>query len=195
MSNGYRQAALRLHGMGESDRDWLLQRLDPAERTQLTALLAELRELGIRPDHGSAQALHATAARERLLASVPERSAMATALDVLSVANGAEMMAVLAAEPEHVVSAILSAYTWPWRDDFLAACAVEKRQRLSRLLRQESTIKPRAAAALVAILADRIAAMRMQGAIPPLQPAPLPGRFQTRRESKSLVQRIKQWLS
>ena len=47
---GARRAALALHALGKVDRDWLLQRLGPEQRASMTALLNELRSLGIPPD-------------------------------------------------------------------------------------------------------------------------------------------------
>lgn len=51
-SSGLRRAALALHALSAADRAWLLQRLSPAQREALNALLAELKELGIPPDQG-----------------------------------------------------------------------------------------------------------------------------------------------
>ncbi|MGM9485059.1 hypothetical protein ACS5PN_27970 [Roseateles sp. NT4] len=51
-SSGLRRAALALHALSAEDRAWLLQRLSPAQREALDALLVELKELGIPPDQG-----------------------------------------------------------------------------------------------------------------------------------------------
>jgi hypothetical protein len=49
-SAGLRRAALALHSLRPSDRDWLLQQLARAEQQVLGELLTELSGLGIPPD-------------------------------------------------------------------------------------------------------------------------------------------------
>ncbi len=45
-----RRAALTLHGLSATDRQWVLGQLRPVQRAELEALLAELVELGIPSD-------------------------------------------------------------------------------------------------------------------------------------------------
>lgn len=49
-SAGWRRAALALHALGSSDRDWLLMQLSQSEQRVLRELLSELSGLGISPD-------------------------------------------------------------------------------------------------------------------------------------------------
>jgi hypothetical protein len=47
MEGGYRKAALRLYGLAETDRQWLLSQLDESRREKITALLSELEAMGL----------------------------------------------------------------------------------------------------------------------------------------------------
>lgn len=46
-----RLAALTLHALAEQDREWVLSQLEPGDREAVNALVRDLVELGIPPDH------------------------------------------------------------------------------------------------------------------------------------------------
>lgn len=163
MSDGYRKAALKLHGMSDADRGWMLQRLPQDERARLNALLRELRDLGIKPDQRVSDGVAAEEARQTFLSAIPEHSEVASALDILCAANPGEISAVLSAEPENMVAAVLAVYPWTWRVRFLADCGAEKRQRLNRALMHSPQLKPRLRGELIKLLSDKVASLRNQG--------------------------------
>lgn len=92
--DGYRRAALTLHGLGEADRGWLLAQLPPADRARLTGLLEELRGLGMPADPA-------------LLSGLAERGPQPAAAR-LRAAPAKRMQAILAAEPARLAAAVLA---------------------------------------------------------------------------------------
>ncbi|WP_374351382.1 hypothetical protein [Chitinimonas sp.] len=131
------QAALLLHGLAPSDRDWLLNQLDPAMQAELNAHLQELQALGIPAD----PALIDAALKQ---ADAGARHS----------ATAARMQALLAEEPLWLVAQILALPGCTWRDAYLAAQSLERRQ---RLLRHTATpAGPALTRALQAALAQRL---------------------------------------
>lgn len=168
MTDGYRKAALKLHGMNAADQGWMLQRLPEIERTRLQVLLRELRELGIKPDRHASDNVAADEARQRLLATVTESEATARALDSLIAASIGEISVLLAAEPGDIVAVVLSIYPWPWRARYLAECGVEKRQRIHRALQQATVPTPRVRSELIKLLGHRLDGVRHQQILLPV---------------------------
>jgi len=162
MTEGYRKAALKLHSLSAPDRAWMLRRLPAHERTTLSGLLRELKELGIKSDHRMADDISHDDVRKTLLQADSVVPGLAEALDATCAAHPAEISALLASEPDNLAATILSAYPWPWRARLLADYGVEKRQRMSRALQLAPQLKPRLRAELVKILADRLVSQRIE---------------------------------
>ncbi|MES2538660.1 MAG: hypothetical protein V4632_22610 [Pseudomonadota bacterium] len=160
MTEGYRKAALRLHGLSSADRDWMLQRLDTQEQARLGDLLRELRELGIQAEHCVPDEIEA---RPNVANADEELAGVADALALMRAASVPEITALLSAEPDHVAAAVLAVYPWPWRPRLLAAYGVEMRQRLARVLQSAPTLAPRVRTELIQLLAERLALLRQQG--------------------------------
>lgn len=162
MTEGYRKAALKLHGLSAPDRAWMLQRLPAHERATLSDLLRELKELGIKSDHRMADDISHDDVRQTLLQAGSAVAGLADALDAMCAARPAEVSAMLSSEPDTMTATVLSVYPWPWRASLLADYGVEKRQRVSRALQQAAQLKPRVRAELVTVLADRLAVQRTE---------------------------------
>jgi hypothetical protein len=159
MTEGYRKAALRLHAVSSTDRDWMLQRLVPQEQARLGDLLRELRELGIQAEHCAPDEVEA---RSNASNADEELAGVADALALMRSATLPEIVALLSAEPEHVAAAVLAVYPWPWRPRLLAEYGVEMRQRLKRALQSAPRLAPRVRAELIRLLAERLAVLRQQ---------------------------------
>lgn len=100
--SGERHAALALHGMAATDRDWMLQHVGTERRAVLERLLAELRELGV-PQPLS-------------LVEKPEaRAPEAPAREVLKRLSGEQLHVLLRDEPDGLVADVLEALG-PFRD-------------------------------------------------------------------------------
>lgn len=134
----WHQSALLLHAMADSDRHWLLQRLDQTERQRLQTLLDELTALGIPSDEkilkqsldcaggGNSDAARHDTALRRLLLAAPESLAM-----------------LLKAEPDGLIARLLPVHDWPWRDELLARLGSVRaqgiREQMERSLRQNNS--------------------------------------------------------
>ena len=106
-----RQAALLMHALSPSDRDWVLQRLGAAEGEQMRELLAELESLGIPED---------TALVDAALDSpsaAPSRSMPDDDETLLMQADATVLAQVLRAESTSFVRKLLAAGDWPWADE------------------------------------------------------------------------------
>jgi hypothetical protein len=90
VSAGRRRAALTLHALAASDREWLLEQLPASDSSALRGLLAELQELGIPAD---AEVI---------------RSALAEAAPAVDRANAQALAQVLAREAESFRGVLLS---------------------------------------------------------------------------------------
>jgi hypothetical protein len=194
MTDGYRKAALRLHGMAAADRGWMLQRLQPHERARLEELLRELQELGIKPGHRVSEELSADEAGQALLAECREPGAVARAMDAMRAARPAEISVLLAVEADHVAAALLSAYPWPWRAAVLEEYGVEKRQRMSRALMQAPRLGAKPRGELIRIAAERLAVLRGEGIPFPDNLGPSTGKGGSATRGRSFWQGIRRWL-
>ncbi len=94
-----RQAALTLHALPQSDRNWLLDALEPEDREQLNQLLEELRTLGIPGDSG----LVAELAKAEVPAASPRDW-----LGALDAVGASALATVLRPQPVEFARAVLS---------------------------------------------------------------------------------------
>jgi hypothetical protein len=109
-----RQAALLAHGLPREDRDWLLGRLEPAQRGVLAGLLRELQTLSIPPDHDLLEQVLRDYRPAPLLPA-------ADRLEQLDSAGVARLVSLLRAEPPSVAARLLRLRNWPWRSEVAAA--------------------------------------------------------------------------
>ena len=102
-----RQAALALHAMGDTDREWMLAQLAASQRAILAPLLAELHALGIPRQADLLRRL-----------AMPERT---NPVDAASVARA------LSHEPRRLVAHLLQ-HDWVGRAALQEALGVERRE-------------------------------------------------------------------
>jgi hypothetical protein len=121
--NAARRVALILHALAPSDREWLLDRMAPARRETLRALLDELAELGIAGDSRLVRELVADTTSEL------EQDPIA----VIAGASAAAAVEALASESAALIEWILSLHVWPWRDALLGALGRAKREHIESL--------------------------------------------------------------
>lgn len=146
-----RKAALLLHTLPRGDRDWMLARLTPPERSTLAPLLSELETLGFPADRA-------------LLEDVLESEASGPV--PLESADPGELAAILRDEPAGVVARLLALAEWPWREAVLEALGSAKRREIEGLLARArasgfdaSTVAPAASLLreqLVAVVSARL---------------------------------------
>lgn len=108
--NSIHAYALRLHALGESDRNWILAGLDPDVRERLTTLLEELQTMGWQADEDLSGVV-VSAGEERAEALSPDEA-------VLDRADPAWVAAQLANEPRAVLDCLMRVRSWRWATAF-----------------------------------------------------------------------------
>ena len=136
---GLRHAVLRWYGLCASDRNWLLDQLDPPGRQRVIALWRELDELDLAPRR--AHAAPKPVCPDRL----PPRPDVAV------------LCAVLAAEPPLLIARLLAARAWPWRQDLLARLDPAQRTAVAGCVLPLTSMPVALALALEKALAGRYA--------------------------------------
>jgi len=166
MSDGYRRAALALHGLARADRRWLLAQLDPGQRSRLDGLLAELTRLGARFDADDLAALTGeTGSADGSPAASPSEPAQPRPVaDALASAPLPALTALLADEPDGVLAALLVDASEAGRERLREAAGDERCRRAAALRREAASLGEASRAALRTALLDRLAAAVPGGA-------------------------------
>jgi hypothetical protein len=111
--SGMRSAALMLHGLAPSDRDWMLQQIPSAERRSLEELLRELRALDIAAEPRTvAQAIGEHRTRQQGASNVSDH-------DSLRAAAPTAICMLLQREPVGLIDRVMTLDAWPWRSSTL----------------------------------------------------------------------------
>ena len=121
-----RKAALTLHALTDGDRTWLLDRLEPAQRQSLEALLCELANLGIPPDARLLQ---------RAVAAANDGNEAPPARATLDTLAPEDVQALLRGEPAGLVARVLAVQAWTWSEGFLRALDASERRRVGEAAR------------------------------------------------------------
>ncbi|MCX7274070.1 MAG: hypothetical protein NTV19_13000 [Burkholderiales bacterium] len=189
MSAADRRAALELHPLGRTDRQWVLGQLAAGERARIEPLLAELDAMNIRfepsaPDSTLAS-LAGFAAGGAAGAPTGEPAAR------IAAAGPAEMLRVLAGEPAWLVSAALASGNWPWVEPVRRALIADGSWSAHALAGDRP--RPGLVAALLPLLAVRLTelAARSRSDDPPEQTRPSET---TAGPMSGLWPRVRQWL-
>ncbi len=156
MSESYRQSALLLYGLGETDRRWVLSQLADDQRRDLTAQLTELGEIGMPVDRSLAEELLAgTGARlaHRPTVDAPDHGA------TLRRAPAQAMLQLLATQPSWLIAAVLGIEAWPWREAIYVGLDASKRERVKQAM--GTRLPEKLACALVSCLEVRLKTAEM----------------------------------
>lgn len=106
MSEGYRKAALYLHGLSKADRQWFLGSLPQENKTALETLLEELAELGIPKKSMDLQLLP----KSRPI----DNKAMTDTIQALNATSADTIFALMQGEPPVLTAVLLNCYDWVW---------------------------------------------------------------------------------
>lgn len=156
--NAYKRAALRLHGMENSDRRWVLSNLPGHQRKKLLDMLSELRSLGIPRQLD----MHSDLQDGANPGCDGEDAAMAdggrsSLVDTIAKASPLTINEVLQGEDEAAVAAILLLHDWPWRSEVIDLMSPSRRQRMVEKVGQgKGRVTEKAAEALVQLLGERL---------------------------------------
>lgn len=123
-----RRAALALHTVSGTDRDWVLDRLAPAQRLALLPLLAELQhlEVPVQPHWFRAQGVSAPGSDQGLWDAKPDPSPEVTLLQALHQLTVDDAHALLVDEPDGLIAELLQAGRFDWRTPLLERWPVRR---------------------------------------------------------------------
>jgi len=162
---GLRQSALLLHAMQQQDRQWLLDQLPVAQKSQLVSLLDELQTLGIpqSPDLLQTAISQADAAREetavREEAELDPATRQIRALDRIPPHERApawvKLCAVFKEEPAGLLAQVIQMHDWSWKEAAMKSLTPRKRARVEELA-ANSLRGPDLHAALLDAVAQRV---------------------------------------
>ena len=156
MSIPDKRAALEMHRLNPEDREWVLDRLPPAEQARVRPLLAELDAMNVRFDtEGDTNGIddqphhRSTADSESMVPEVSARSLVhdASAIDVLH---------VLSEEPAWVARALLAIDDWPWSASVRRVLTQRGALREPSMTRQASPLPSGLSTALLSLVAERL---------------------------------------
>ena len=150
--SGLRKAALVMHGLGEQDRQWLLERLPAHRARELNALLEELGALGFPSDDELI----------REAAGTPSQSRAAVGPDSGPIARASveQVHALLKDEPDALIALVISSGPGPWREALLLGFAPSRAKSIRELALSVNT-GPQLRAAVLDELAGRLASLPM----------------------------------
>lgn len=138
MTPGYRKAALLLHTVPVSDREWFLSQLDRQHRDRLSELLMELGALGIPADFDLVTAACAEPVMPVRRASKTDDASVfkteASMIEALSAVSVFTLIQLLAFEPAGLIARFLKISDWSWRSDFVAGLNASLRREVGDLL-------------------------------------------------------------
>lgn len=138
--SGTRRAALFLHALPRSDRDWVMGKLNDADRASVELLLLELESLGIPADRemldeaiaGSQEPPAGSLLVDAVNSAGPRgnRGYVTTQLELLAAADPLLIASVLRHEPAGLTARLLMLQQWPWRDLVLRELGPVKRRNI-----------------------------------------------------------------
>jgi hypothetical protein len=145
-----RRAALLVHALPLSDRDWLLRRLPDGERVALGALIAELESLGIPADPALVGEVVGARPDAPQPASPATGAGPATAEDggarapLAAIERGdpATLATLLRDEPVGLVVRLLALRAWPWREEVLRQLGEILRRQIEERLERDDGSAP-----------------------------------------------------
>ena len=135
MSDALRQSALVLHGLSDTDRQWLLTQLPEEKQALLSEHLQELKQMGLPADRELVSSLLATSQ----VGNAHEYSSHSR----LHQTDSSAILQILANEPAWLIGAVLSAEAWPWREPIYEGLDASKRERVKSALRHPMPAKLR----------------------------------------------------
>ena len=131
------KAALVLHSVPQSDREWLLSQMKEADRHRLEILLAELEELSIPAQHELLEEItgaEANASRDRADRDDAIVMSQGSPLDGLNDVELRILADILAGESSQLVARLLRSRSWAWTDAVLTQMGHAKRAVIEELL-------------------------------------------------------------
>lgn len=131
-----RRAALVLHALSASDREWILRRLPRGASKVLRGLQGELDELGIPGDRALLEQFgtQVQAAHEQRTAQDQAGMSVAQLCRILVPSDPARLAGLLREEPPQLIASFLQLNDWPWREQFVQQLGPLRRKQVTERL-------------------------------------------------------------
>ena len=139
MNDGYKKAALRIHGLGETDRQWILGNLPEKEQGLLSVFLAQLSEMQVPENHlvFSDMIEKESSAYDDII--VRKNDQVMSEISTINNVSPALAAAVLSREPDWMVALALICGEWDWTEEFISQLGAHRRERVHALIQKMST--------------------------------------------------------
>jgi hypothetical protein len=170
--SGHRRAAVALHGLHGSDREWMLAELPAPDQRILRGYLKELDALGFTSELALADDFQPIGAA--LITPVMPATAHAAenngsnVREQLQQASALEMLACLQNEPIRLIACFLNLHAWSWRAAFLSLLPGASQLRIRPLLENPAPPAPSMASFLLDAVAARLGTLSVVPAEPPV---------------------------
>ncbi len=174
--DGYKKTALHLYGLGEADRQWLLEQLPENHQQRLTPMLVELAALGIPREPTLLSGFDgvdidsAPSVEEEPVAIESDSVRSIVQVDPVVVGR------VLIEESDAVVATVMQAYDWPWIEEVMNDFPLPRKASIVEAIsRINGSIAVKVSETVLLILAERLATEAEQMASEVLSaPSPKP---------------------
>jgi hypothetical protein len=138
MNNGYKKAALTIHGLGEVDRQWLLGNLPEKERNLLSNYLTQLSEMQIPAHHSVFSDLIDKESKTYANVSEPDDTGSLLKIELINGAGITAVTEILAREPDWMLALVLVSGEWKWTEEFINILSDHRRERVRELIEKLS---------------------------------------------------------
>jgi hypothetical protein len=159
MSEGYKKAALRIHGLIETDRQWVLDKLPERERNELNAFLAQLNEMKVPGGNSTFSDLIDRASGNYQDMAAAGRALSPSKVDAVNTANSDSVISILTREPDWLIALVLLSSEWDWTESFIRSLDSDRRTRIYALIKEMSPrLQPKLQETIIELLAQALAA-------------------------------------
>ena len=162
MTDSHKLAALRLSGLSQKDREWILSRLPVTDQEKIADLIDEVGKFGIdSSDENLLKMISGNGNKtNQKLATLNEESPRCT---IINNAEVQDIINVLNNLPDEITATILSERSWKWEQDFMLSKGSKGFEQLKSLKKKESKLGDRAKAVLIECLAAELDPTTEQG--------------------------------
>lgn len=160
MTDSHKLAALRLSGLCEQDREWILSRLPVTDQEKINDLITEFEQFGIDSAHEDLQKIIADKGNvtksngtKSISLGVSEESPRCK---VINSADINDVINALTNVPDEIAATVLGERKWKWEQDFLLSKGSAGLERFQSLKGKKSKLGDRAKAVLIECLAAEL---------------------------------------
>jgi len=149
----YKKTALYLYGLNENDSQWLLEQLPEKYHGKLSPMLSELADLGIPREPTLLSGMESLKKNADQKPSVKEPPY----IQRIARTDAAVVYKVLTSEIDTVISVVLQARDWPWKNEIINRFPLQRRLAISEAMTAiNGEMTEKVCETLLKIFADRL---------------------------------------